>query len=114
MPEVVNRHHWRGRWPAGRALYVGRPGKIARGEMMRGALDGPALGNPYRAAEHGRATLDLYRKHLWRRIQAEDPAVLEALGRIEEGTLLVCSCAPGPCHGDVIVRAWSWLQSQCG
>jgi hypothetical protein len=97
LPQVVNRHwyHKTG-LPAG-ARYIGR---------------GTPLGNPYTVAKHGQAALDLYRRWLWQKICDRDPVVLAELRRIEPGSLLVCSCKPRPCHGDVVVRAWAWIREQ--
>ena len=97
MPKVINRHHYRGRSLPRPWIYVGR---------------GTPLGNPYRAQEHGEAALEKYRRWLWDRIRAGDRAVLRTLREIQEDTHLVCSCAPRPCHADVIVRAWKWLRRQ--
>lgn len=95
MPTVVNRHHYRDGLPPG-SIYIGR---------------GTPLGNPYTVKEHGVAALDLYRRHLWAAIRREDAAILGALRAIEEASLLVCSCKPRPCHGDVVVAAWAWLRA---
>ena len=34
--------------------------------------------------------------------------VLKELSQLHEDCLLGCHCKPLPCHGDVIVRGWSW------
>lgn len=69
---------------------------------------GTALGNPYAVAEYGDRALELYRKWLWKKIAENDPAVLNTLFAIQPDHGLVCSCAPKPCHADVIVAAWTW------
>jgi len=69
---------------------------------------GTPLGNPYTVKEHGEKALDLYRRWLWKKIQQRDPDVIAALDSIQQGTHLVCSCKPRPCHGDIIVKAWEW------
>ena len=96
-PKVINRHHYKDKalpWPY---VYIGR---------------GTPLGNPYTVAEHGMEALELYRRHLWAKIRAGDREALEVLERLTPHHHLVCSCAPRPCHGDVVVRAWRWLQAQ--
>lgn len=97
VPTVVNRHHYKkGELPRP-WTYVGR---------------GTPLGNPFTVQEHGQNALELYRRWLWDKIRGSDPQVLSALADIREDTNLVCSCAPRPCHADVICRAWAWLQTQ--
>lgn len=95
-PTVVNRHHYRNGLPQS-AIYIGR---------------GTPLGNPYTMAEHGERALDLYRRWLWAKIRSHDPSVMAALRQIGSRSLLVCSCKPRPCHGDVVVKAWLWLREQ--
>jgi hypothetical protein len=79
-------------------LYIGRANSHA-------GLPASPLANPYRPAQFGGAagaTLPAYRQWLWQRIQAGDPVVLAALRAINDETVLVCWCKPGPCHGDVV------------
>jgi hypothetical protein len=103
MPTVINRHHYksdRHSQPFPRPwMYVGR---------------GTPLGNPFTIQEHGIKAIELYRRWLWAKLKARDPDVIRELERIQENTHLVCSCAPRPCHGDVIVRAWRWWTSTRG
>lgn len=73
---------------------------------------GTPLGNPFTVEEHGEAALELYRKHLWARIKANDRAVLDELASITPAHHLVCSCAPKPCHGDVVIRARAWCSER--
>jgi hypothetical protein len=86
-----------------RAVYVGR---------------GSALGNPFKVRPHGPyergQTLGPYERHLRERIRAKDPAICDALNGIyrearraqQEGgdVLLMCFCAPKPCHAGVVKR----------
>jgi hypothetical protein len=90
---VVNKRHWRGE-----GVYVGRPS---------------ALGNPFVIGRDGDrdAVIEKYRRWLWGKIKQRDPAVMQALGQLGEDSVLICWCAPAPCHGDVIVRAVGWLRS---
>jgi hypothetical protein len=116
MPTVLNRHHFRRReFPAG-SLYVGRPGTLATQILAEHPELTPltALGNPFhhhRIRDPARV-LDLYRRWLWRMIEAGDRAVLEALHHITAGSYLVCSCVrldgTGACHAKVIAQAWRW------
>lgn len=99
MPIVVNRHHFEsqdeipGPW-----IYIGR---------------GTPLGNPYLLKDHGEQDcLRLYKKHLWRKIRDFDRDVIAELRRITPEHRLVCSCAPRPCHGDVVVKAWEWCRER--
>lgn len=95
-PMIANRHHFRGE-PPDPWIYVGR---------------GSPLGNPFTLEEHGLGALELYRKHLWARIKANDRAVLQALESLTPDHRVVCSCWPRNCHAEVIVRAWRWLRSK--
>ncbi len=77
-------------------------------------LSASPLANPFRrqtcGGQHG-CTLPHYRRWLWQRIQAGDEAVIEALTAIDDQTVLVCWCKPGPCHGAVILAAATWLKT---
>lgn len=113
MPQVVNRHHFR--------TVVGPGSRRPREDDTRPELPEPwvyigrgtALGNPWRVGVDGspEQVLQKYRRHLFERLRERDPAVMTAMRQIVESTSLVCSCAPRPCHGHVVVRAWSWLRS---
>jgi hypothetical protein len=94
-PLIANRHHFKGE-PPEPWVYVGR---------------GSPLGNPFTLEQHGEAAMDLYKRHLWARMQARDRSVLAALDALTPDHRLVCSCWPRPCHAEVIVRAWRWLRS---
>jgi hypothetical protein len=77
-------------------------------------LPASPLANPYRRQTYGGqrgCTLPHYRRWLWQRIQAGDEAVIAALTAIDDPTVLVCWCKPGPCHGDVILAAAAWLKT---
>lgn len=129
MP-VVNRHHLRDPWPA-RAIYVGRPGKLAAEKVFAphpGCADGTALGNPFRPGDFADPDdcLAHYRRWLYARMNLKrcsgrwvlvpggDAAVLAALRLIEVETTIICSCKPKPCHGDVVEKAAAWLRTQDG
>jgi hypothetical protein len=91
-----------------RWTYIGRANRHA-------GLAGSPLANPFKIGDFGGqrgATLPSYRRWLWSRIQAGDTAVIEALRAIDETSVLVCWCAPSPCHGEVVKVAAAWLRSQ--
>jgi hypothetical protein len=97
---VANSHH---KLPDDeiRSFHIGRPS---------------VLGNPFPIATPSQraAVIERYGKWLWRCMQEEDHPVMDELVRIvtaaRQGPVrLVCSCAPMPCHGDMVVRACEWL-----
>lgn len=96
-PTVVNRHWYHKTGFPPEARYIGR---------------GTPLGNPYLAKDGVDEALKRYRSWLWQKIRSNDQAILEEMRAITPATLLVCSCKPRPCHGDVVVRAWVWMRDQ--
>ncbi|NEQ13056.1 MAG: DUF4326 domain-containing protein [Moorea sp. SIO3E2] len=81
-------------------VYIGRPS---------------VLGNPYKVKASSRdEVIQLYRKWLWGRIQANDAAVIAELKRIKKLVLsdkqvnLVCWCTPKPCHGEIVKKCIEW------
>ena len=96
-----------------RWLYIGRANSYA-------GLPASPLANPFKVKDFGGrdrtlppgSTLGHYCRWLWERIQVGDTAVLDTLRAINESTVLVCYCKPGPCHGDVVEAAATWVQSQ--
>ncbi len=99
LPTVVNRHHFANHdeipppW-----IYIGR---------------GTPLGNPYLLKDHGEERcMRLYKKWLWEHIQKRNERILAELRRITPRHRLACSCAPRPCHGDVVVQAWVWARKK--
>ena len=111
--KVVNRHHHKGEWPP-HHFYIGRPGRIAREEVARGAIDATLFGNPFTLKEHGDKALELYKRHLWNSIR-DLPENLQALLCLPPAAVLVCSCKeksgekPRSCHGEVVARCWEFL-----
>lgn len=108
MPEgmvcirVVNRHHR----STGHAVeYVGR---------------GTPLGNPWAVTREVPRPVALARYADWlrRMVRQRDLGVMAELDRLTararaaaqrgEALLLECSCAPAPCHADLIRRALYW------
>ena len=79
-------------WPPG-AVYVGR---------------GHPLGNPFVIGHDGNReeVIRLYRDHLERAIARKDPVIWCALRALDPQSALVCSCAPAPCHAEVIAELW--------
>lgn len=116
-PAVLNRHHYKTRdeipepWVyMGRGHPLGNPFVVVKDDpVVRSALaDDP--NNP----EH-RSSIDAltrYRRWLWEQLRRRNPEVLRELGKIKAETHLVCSCAPRPCHLDVVVRAWKWARGR--
>lgn len=110
--------HWR--WSK---LWGERPRQIYVGGNDRDPSKASPLANPYayrvtpavrrdqRAADE---ILGDYRKWLWARLDGPgaDPRVQDALDSIEATDALVCSCWPGRCHVEVIVRAWRWWKAK--
>jgi hypothetical protein len=93
-----------------RWTYIGRASRLA-------GLPRSPLANPFRVGDFGGrcgATLPFYRRWLWAQIQAGDPAVIEALRAIDDSSVLVCWCSPGPCHGEVVKAAAAWLKDRAG
>lgn len=75
-----------------------------------------ALANPFTKQDHGDAAIPLYKRHLWAKMKAQDPAVLRALDEITPEHHLVCWCllpnGYGQCHGQIVVAAWDWLRNE--
>ncbi|OYV75010.1 MAG: hypothetical protein B7Z66_14450 [Chromatiales bacterium 21-64-14] len=90
---ILNRHRLTKPWSA-ETVYVGR---------------GHPLGNPYRIGQDGtrEEVIEQYRTWLEDALRRENPHVLAALRTLRENSDLVCSCAPAPCHGDVIAEIWA-------
>lgn len=109
MPTVANRHHLKGPWPI-RAIYIGRPGPLANSifELHCHVVDGTALGNRFTKKEHGDKALEFYRRWLWHQVLGRNTRVMKVLRSIRADSVLVCSCKPRPCHGDVVLAAWEW------
>ncbi len=101
-PKVINRHHFRGRPYPKPWLYIGRNDKDpSKASPLR---------NPFDVRRHGEKAMDLYREHLRTMIEIEEPDVMAELRKITASHHLVCSCAPRPCHGDVVVEVWREMQ----
>jgi len=73
---------------------------------------GTPLGNPYTRAKHGDNAIGLYLEWLREQVRSRSSDVMAELRRIEESTHLVCSCAPRPCHADIIATAWSAMRER--
>jgi hypothetical protein len=80
--------------PAG-AVYVGRPS---------------LFGNPFVVGVHGdqAAVIARFREYAVDRCY-RDPAFRRAVASLH-GRVLVCWCAPAPCHGDVLLALAAALQ----
>lgn len=110
MYSVVNKHTFDG--DVSHATYIGR---------------GSPLGNPYRY-HHIKSRyadtipvddpLGAYRRWLWFEWKVcglRSPAWREIsrLAVLPDG-VLICFCAPKPCHGDVVARAIEWYRKTHG
>jgi Domain of unknown function (DUF4326) len=84
-------------------VYIGR---------ASGSRPASPLANPYRVHNHTKEeharVCRMYRRWLHTRLQAGDARVWEALRNLRPDSVLACYCAPLPCHGHVIERAWQW------
>lgn len=89
-----------------KGVYVGRPS---------------ALGNPFShlpgtLAEHRVKDRDeavfMFGHWILARIREKDQRVMTALRELSEDSVLVCWCAPEPCHAEVIARAWAWARKE--
>lgn len=102
---VVNIHHG-----GAYDIYIGRPGKGKPGLLGNPIVPGGPC--PVCGGSHGRnqQLLDCYRRWLFRRLRIDRE--YRALVRSCHGKALGCFCKPGPCHGDVLVKAALWLNGE--
>lgn len=97
MIRVENKKAYRG---AG--IYIGRPS---------------LLSNPYAIGKDGTRdeVLEWYRAWLWRQIKLRGEVYRElqrlAAKAKDEDLVLICWCAPKPCHADLVKRAIEWMRS---
>jgi hypothetical protein len=116
-PVVLNRHHFRSRdeipdpWIyMGRGHPLGNPFVVVKDDPeIRSTLEADPSNPEHRSSMDA---LTRYKRWLWDKICKRDLAVLRELGKITPETNLVCSCAPRPCHLDVVVRAWKWARGR--
>lgn len=97
MPTVVNKHS---HTPTNKDYYIGR---------------GSLFGNPFRIGQDGtrEEVIEKYRHWLWKAMNAADSADGCRKALLEAGRnydYFVCFCSPKPCHGDVLVKAYYWLE----
>jgi hypothetical protein len=86
--------------------YVGRENK------HYGLQESP-LANPYCEGSGGREKcIQQFRAYLWWKIQKHDQAIMNALKSLDEDSVLVCWCAPKPCHAEVIAKAWAYCKKE--
>lgn len=117
MMRVVNRHHFAyvdhlGPPPSPKKMP--KKGKNALPQPWVYVGRGTALGNPYhfQPGDTREEILEQYRRWLWQQLKARSWKLLLQLRSITEDTNLVCSCAPKPCHADIVVRAWYWARKE--
>ena len=75
------------------AIYVGR---------------GTKFGNPFRIGPHATRAQVIERYHRWLWVKIKTGRITHADLRALDGHDLVCSCAPAPCHAEIIRRAVQW------
>jgi hypothetical protein len=75
-------------------IYIGRPTR---------------WGNPFSDGTR-EENIAKYRVYLWKCIQAGEVTIADLM--FLRGKRLGCWCAPLPCHGDVLVKAIQWAESQ--
>jgi len=85
-PQVLNKHHYKGKPLPVDAIYVGRPSHF---------------GNPFVIGRDGDRAEVIARYEAW---LLERPALVERAKGELAGHDLVCWCAPHACHGDVLLR----------
>jgi SWI/SNF-related matrix-associated actin-dependent regulator 1 of chromatin subfamily A len=107
-PVVINRHHHKDGYSGGPVYYVGRVGRISSEEILKGAKPLMVLANQFTEGDVIRS----YRRWLYEETKNRRGAVYEAIKSIPCGARLACSCAPRPCHADVIVSAWEWIHDK--
>jgi hypothetical protein len=86
-----------------RYAYIGRPITITHYGSLRSIF-----GNPFRMRdeEDRERVIALYEKWFLRKVERN--STFGYAVRLLQGKILVCWCAPLPCHGDVIA---AWLDS---
>lgn len=105
---ALNQQYGMGKW-----MYVGR-------RHQGCGLTQSLLANPYSHLAYANAervatrddAIEAYRQCLWQELRAQNPMILTVLRAIQPDTVLVCWCAPHPCHAEVISRAATWLRTQ--
>jgi len=117
MPTVINRHWFayvEGVGPPPSPKKMPRKGRPSLPQPWLYVGRGTYLGNPFHfhPGDSRDELLEQYRRWLWKKLVERDWGVLLQLRSITEDTALVCSCAPKPCHSDVIVRAWNWAKEK--
>jgi hypothetical protein len=103
---LLDHHYGAGGW-----VYVGRAND-------RYGLERSVFANPFSHLAGAQAqhvatredAIEAFRQWLWQQLQGGNPPVLTALRAIQPDTVLVCWCAPQPCHAEVIARAAAWLR----
>ena len=72
---------------------------------------GSPFGNPFFTKDHydRETAIAKYRPWLARKLIQRDPAVENAFRKLTPASVLLCFCAPKPCHGDVIIEYWHAL-----
>ena len=91
-------------------IYIGRQYKHQKASV---------LANPFRVGKDGDKpeVIQKYRRWLWQEFNKNGAVTQELekiLNRLENGEKieLVCWCAPGICHGDIIKKCLIWMSNR--
>jgi hypothetical protein len=107
------RHALNQQYGVGKWMYVGRryPGCGLAQSPLANPYSHLAQANAERVATRNDA-IEAYRHWLWQGLRDKNQMILTVLRAIQPDTVLVCWCAPHPCHAEVISRAATWLRTQ--
>lgn len=86
------------------SIYIGRPN-------YKWGLKGSKFQNPYSLEKYSReVAIAKYKTWLWNEIKIGHITIQELANM--KGRDLVCYCNPKGCHGDVLLKAIEWADSQ--
>ena len=76
------------------------PGAVYIGRQTRNGWRASRWGNPFKPGKNGpqAEVVELYRRWV-----CDQPDLMASLDELR-GQDLICWCAPGPCHGDVLLE----------
>lgn len=91
-----------------RGEYIGRPQKGQKPSPLRNRWSSKDYGGGIKVGSVAES-IACFERDLEEKIARKDPEVMAELTRLfrkaQQGPLtLVCWCAPGPCHGDVVKK----------
>lgn len=114
MWTVENMHWYKTKPVPADAVYIGRPRRPRDYESLLGNPFGTAQ-NPSRSLIICNDPLVAYRDYLTELMETDTPQRREIarLAALPDGVLL-CWCAPKPCHADVVAAVIAWYQQTDG